>query len=58
MAEGGNNMFTKSDMTIYIHHRKVGEEATSGSRGMLEGRANGRRESLEINTFEKGQGQL
>ena len=51
VAEGGNNMLTKFDMKIHIHHRKVGKEVTSGVRGMLEGKANGRRESLEINTF-------
>ena len=26
VAEGGNNMHTKFDMKIYIHHKKVEEE--------------------------------
>ena len=37
---------------------EIREKGISGESGMIEGRANGRREQLEVNTFGKRQGQM
>ena len=61
VAEGGNNMVAKFEMKMYItpqESRRGDNKWGEGNDRREEGRANGRRELLEINTFKKGQGQL